>query len=432
MFQKHRQRFMKELGSGVAIVPGARTPVGPAPFRQDSFFHYLTGFNEPNAVAVIAPQHPKHPYVLFVQARDRAQEQWTGPRSGTQGAKRVFRADKAFPISKLDKKLQECTEGAQSLHYHLGADQEMDDRILKHYARLCGRKLLGRDSGLNVLVDPHPILARMRLIKDREEIQCIRRASHVTTEALLAAMCAVRPGLLEDELKAVLSERFQFCSCIPAFPSIVASGPNATVLHHETGSRRIQEGDLVLIDAGAEWGRYASDVTRTFPASGRFTPEQKAVYDTVLRARAAALERIGPGEKWGASHRAAVRALTKGLLNLGALKGSVSSLIKERVYSRYYPHNTSHWVGLDVHDPGPSNVSVPEVILEPGMVISVEPGLYFPPWDHKAPHPLRGIGIRIEDTVLITSNGHSILTPMPLDSDEIEHLISTSESNNSP
>jgi Xaa-Pro aminopeptidase len=380
------------------------------PYRAESDLFWLTGFEEPEAVAVLSTDGK--PLTLFVRPRDREREIWNGRRAGVDGAKAAFGADQAFTIDELDKELPPLVGSAQTLYYRLGAvDPAFDARIgrLLHGLRMRAR---GGTAAPTRIEDPGPIVHELRLHKSADELRTLRKAVDLTRKAHVAAMAAGRPGTHEYELQAILEREFRGGGARGwGYYPIVAAGANATVLHYNDNADEIREGDLVLIDAGAEVDLYTADVTRTFPASGRFSSIQREAYSLVLAAADAAMATVRPGETLDGVHDRAVRVLTEGMVKLALLSGDVDQLIKDGAFRRYYMHRTSHWLGLDVHDAG--SYRGPDGgprRLEPGMVFTIEPGLYVPADDDKAPAELKGLGIRIEDDIRVTESGHENLT----------------------
>lgn len=432
-FRARRERFLQAIGGGVAVLVAAPELVKSRDtevvFRQNSDFFYLTGFLEPGAVAVLTP-HDTLRFNLFVRPRDPEREVWNGKRAGVEGAMERFGADAAYPIDELDERLKELVEPADALWYAVRADGgQMDARMLALLAGFRGtRPRAGK--GPWDLRDPAQVLDGMRLIKEPGELALMREAAELAARGHLAAMRAGRPGVGEWEIQALLDQTFRSHSASSgtSFPAIVGSAENGTVLHYVTNERRIEDGDLVLVDAGAEVGFYCSDITRTFPASGRFTAPQRAVYDVVLAALEAGIEAVRPGAGVKAVHEASRRVLVQGMIDLELLEGEPEKLIEEEAFKRFFMHNTSHWLGLDVHDPGQyTERSGEPVALRPGMVLTVEPGLYIPADAENVPAELRGIGIRLEDDVLVTEDGHEILTrAVPVDPDEVERICSES------
>jgi Xaa-Pro aminopeptidase len=430
VFRRRRERLLEQIGDGVAVLVAAPELVKSrdtdVPYRQNSDFFYLTGFLEPEAVAVLTPHDPEHRFTLFVRPRDPDRETWTGVRAGVEGAREHFGADAAYPVEELGERLRDLVEPADALWYSvLGDGGEPDRRMLGLLADF--RRTRARTGkGPWDVRDPAQLLDRMRLVKDADEIERMREAARLAARGHLAAMRAGRAGVGEWEVQALLDQTFRAHAADSgtAFPSIVGSGVNGTILHYTTNSRRIGEGELVLVDAGAEVGFYCADITRVFPAGGRFTEAQRSVYDVVHRALEAAIAAIRPGAPVTAVHEAARRVLVEGMISLGLLEGDVDAIIEEeKPYKRFFMHNTSHWLGLDVHDAGGYRDRAGEPLpLEPGMVLTVEPGLYIPAADD-VPEPLRGIGIRLEDDVLVTPDGAEVLTrDVPVDPDEVERI----------
>ena len=427
-FAGRRARFLERIGGGVAILAAApqlyKSRDTEVRFRQDSDFYYLTGFDEPDAVAVLTPHDDTHRFTLFVRPRDREREAWAGRRAGVEGAVEQYGADAAYPIGELDDHLRRLVEPAERIVYALGSDAALDARVVDlvaHFRR--ARQRSGR--GPIHVDDPAAVLDAMRVIKDAGEIERLRAAAALTAEGHRAAMRLARPGIGEWELEAELEYVFRRGGGSgPAYPSIVGAGANATVLHYVTNDCRAADGDLVPIDAGAELDMYCGDITRTFPVTGRFTPAQRAVYEVVLAAEEAAIAAVRPGAPFSGIHDAAVHVLTAGMVDLGLLQGDVETLIAEGAYRRFYLHQTSHWLGLDVHDVGLYRQGDDSVLLEPGMVLTVEPGLYVPADADDVPDVLRGVGVRIEDDVLVTAEGNELLTRgVPVLPDEIEALM---------
>jgi Xaa-Pro aminopeptidase len=414
MFAERRERFLARMEKGVAVVATApmrvRSNDVEYKYRPDSDFHYLTGFCEPSAVAVLCKDHGTHRFVLFVLPRDKEKETWTGYRAGEEGAVARFGAEAAFPIDELPAKLKEFLANAERLYFRFGRDPRIDETVL---ATIQALAVQGR-AGIHpphTIVDPSVFLHEMRLIKSADDLACMRRAAGISAEAHREAMRAVYPGMYEYEVEAVLEYHFKrHGSPYPAYPSIVGSGPNATILHYTQNDRRMESGDLVLVDAGCEIEMYAADITRTYPVNGRFTRAQRAVYELVLAAQKEAIARVAPGATFQSVHDRAVEVLTQGLVDLGLLAGGVKDLIETSAYKKFYMHRTGHWLGIDVHDVGRYKTGDQSRVLEPGMVATVEPGLYFGPDEPGIPEDFRGIGVRIEDDVLVTTEGRDVLT----------------------
>ena len=427
-FARRRRRLMDRMGEGsIAIVP--TSPARPRnrdvefPFRPDSNFYYLTGFDEPEAVAVLAPGREEGEFVMFCRERDPAAEQWHGARLGLEGVRERHGADETFPIADLDDVLPGLFEDKPRLCYAMGHHQEFDRRMLAWLAQ--ARAGARRDGGLEEIVMLDRLVHEMRLFKSKAEIAVMSKAAEVSAAAHERAMRICRPSMAEYRIEAELLHEFAQGGCrAAAYPSIVAGGANACTLHYTRNSDKLRRGDLVLIDAGAEYECYASDITRTFPVNGKFSRAQRDVYSLVLAAQAAAIDTVAPGRTVDDVHMAAVRVLVEGLVELGALKGRVKRLIDQEKYKRFYMHRTGHWLGMDVHDVGSYRIDDQSRVLEPGMVMTVEPGLYVAPDDEKAPRRLRGIGIRIEDDVLVTESGHEVLTAAaPKSIEEIESIV---------
>jgi Xaa-Pro aminopeptidase len=389
-------------------------------YRQASDFYYLTGFVEPESVLVLDAN--TRTTTLFVRPRDPAREVWVGPRAGVEGAKDAFGVDEAFPIAEFDERLVGALSDRKRLYYALGSDRTFDDRVLSAISRVRSRHRAGMRAPSEI-VEPGAILHEMRLRKSPGELDRMRAAARITKEGHEEAMRRARPGMGEYEVEALLFESFRGKGAERlAYPTIVGSGPNACTLHHTRNDRLIQDGDLVLIDAGCEFEYYASDVTRTFPVGRDFSREQQAIYELVLEAQ---LEAIGASRS-GASlrhvHDAAVKVLVHGLIRFGLLSGTVEEVIAAEGYKRFYMHRTSHWLGMDVHDVGSYNEEGKPRLLEPGMVLTVEPGVYISPQDDTVPPEWRGIGVRIEDDVAITQDGVEVLTAgIPKTPDELRH-----------
>lgn len=428
LIRQRREEFMHRIAGGAAIFPSAPTAIRNSDveheYRQDSDLYYLTGFEEPNSVAVLVPDHPEHRFVMFVQPREREREVWTGWRAGEEGARIGYGADTAFTIDKLDEELPRLLEKANRIYYRFGSDPRWDDRVVGLMQRF-QRERQRSGFGPNAVIDPAELLHEQRLIKTGADLELLRRAVDISCEAHLEAMRAVRPGMYEYELEAVLRYVWRKSgSARHGYAPIVASGANATVLHYTTNNRRIEDGDLVLIDAGTEFGYFTGDVTRTFPANGRFTEAQRDIYQLVLDAQTEAIELVRPGAKVAEPHDRVVRVLTEGLIRLGLLSGEADKLIEENEYRKFYMHRTSHWLGMDVHDAGPYKVADEWRKLESGMVLTIEPGIYVA-GDLEGVDPrYQGIGVRIEDDVLVTSDGAETLSArVPRTIEGIEGLI---------
>ena len=392
-------------------------------YRQDSDFYYLTGFREPESIAVVAPSHPEHKYVLFVRPRDPEQEVWTGRRAGVEGAKELYGADAAYTFDEFKQKLGELINGASNVYYRLGTHADLDDLLVKRIGWMRARSRHYRAP--DRITDPGALLHEMRLVKNEEEIALMQRAADIAAEAHLEAMKAARPGVKEYELEALIEYVFRRAGATaPAYNTIVGGGANATVLHYTDNDAELKDGDLLLIDAGAEYRGYASDITRTFPVNGRFTAAQREVYEVVLATQAACVEMVRPGVTMEELFGRAARMLTEGMVRLGLLAGDVEKLVEEKTYKRFFMHGLGHFLGMDVHDVGRYQRDGKARPLEPGMVITVEPGLYIAETAENVPDKYRGIGIRIEDDVLVTPEGRRVLTDkVPKRIEEIERLM---------
>lgn len=414
-FARRRRDLLDKMeGDSIAIIPAASHPIRNRdveyPYHPDSDFYYLTGFAEPDAVLVLKKVGRKRLWMLFCRERDPETEQWVGERLGTERATSHLGADRAWSMSAWEEQLPELLSGVEHLYFNLGAGHAVEASLLKQLNQFRQRNRAAvRFPQSTHAVDP--LLHEMRLIKSKEELQQIRRAAEITVEAHRHAMRQCVPGMDEQQLEGEILHSFnQQGSRTVAYDTIVASGNNACTLHYIRNSDRLQDGELVLIDAGVEWQGYAADITRTFPVNGRFTTPQRQLYEIVLAAQQAAIRQIRPGRRWDAAHRAAVRVITKGLLELEVLKGELKILIKEEKYKPFYMHQTGHWLGMDVHDVGAYKVDGKWRLLEPGMVMTVEPGLYIPQGMKGVAKKWQGIGIRIEDDVVVTEGGSEILT----------------------
>lgn len=427
-YARRRRQLMRMAGEeAILVLPSAPERVRSRdthyPYRQDSDLWYLTGFAEPEAVLVLVPGRRHGEALLFCRERDPEREGWDGPRAGPEGAVEGFGMDDAYPIDDLDEILPGLLEGRTRVYYHFGRDTEFDLKLIGWLNRVRAQVRMGAQPPHEFLELGH-LLDEMRLFKSRDELKLMRRAAKISVQAHEAAMRAARPGVYEYELQAELERVFRAADAQPAYESIVGAGANACVLHYRANRGQTRDGDLVLIDAGAEYRGYAADITRTFPANGRFTREQRALHELVCAAQAAALAQARPGVAYEAGHHAAVETLTEGLLRLGLLKGRLEKAIADGQYKRYYRHKTGHWLGLDVHDVGDYRIDGESRLLEPGMVFTIEPGLYVPADDTTVPAKWRGIGIRIEDDVAITADGHEVLTEgLARDAAEIEAFM---------
>jgi Xaa-Pro aminopeptidase len=427
-FARRRRQLMRAMGrESIAILPAApvrlRNNDVEYAYRQDSDFHYLTGFGEPESVAVLVPGREQGEFVLFVRDRDPLRETWDGRRAGPDGARRRFGADDAFPIDDIDEILPGLMENRAKVFYTVGVHRDFDQRVVGWVNGLRTQARQGRHGPYEIVALEH-VLHDMRLIKSRAEAALMRESAQIAARAHVRAMRACRPGRYEYELMAELTHEFRSANADISYLPIVAGGDNGCILHYRENDARLQDGELLLIDAGCEYETYASDISRTFPVNGRFTPEQRALYDVVLEANRAAIQQVGPGRHWNEPHDAAVQVLTAGLVRVGLLKGRVASLIKSQAYRRFYMHRTGHWLGMDVHDVGDYKVGDEWRVLESGMVLTIEPGLYVARGSKGVPKRFQGIGIRIEDDVLVTRDGCEVLTDgVPKEADAIESLM---------
>ncbi len=411
---RRRRALLREMGRGaIAIQPGAGEKIRNRDvtyrFRQDSDFLYLTGFSEPGAVAVLVPGRPEGEYLLFCNPRDRDRETWTGRRIGPEGAVKHYGADQGFAIDDLDSVLPRLLEGADRIFYTMGQNGAFDRRLIDWVNRLRARVRSGVASP-ETFVSLEPLIHEMRLFKSRAEIAEMRKAARISVAAHRRVLRKLAPGLHEYEVAAEVLHEFMQAGCEEAYGTIAGGGANACILHYTQNSELLMAGDLLLLDAGCESRGYASDITRTFPVNGVFSPEQRAIYDIVLAAQEEAIAACRRGRHWNEPHDATVRVITQGLVRLGLLKGPVRELIRDRAYEEFYMHRAGHWLGLDVHDVGSYKIDGHWRELEPGMVLTVEPGIYIRPGSRRVGRHFQGIGIRIEDNVLITPKDPDVLT----------------------
>ncbi|HEY6045769.1 MAG TPA: Xaa-Pro aminopeptidase [Pyrinomonadaceae bacterium] len=437
MLKPQLTEFMRRIDkNSVAIIPAAREAVRSHDtnyrYRQNSDFFYLTGFEEPDAIAVITPSKDKK-VTMFVRPRDPEREIWDGYRAGVEGVVRDYSADAAFPIGDFDEKLPEILDGPDVLYYAFGhSTPEMDQKIIRQLTlmRETNRRPLEPPA---TIVDPTSILHEMRVFKNEEEVEIMQRAADIAAEAHVAAMKAARPGMKEYEVEALIEAVFRRQGALgPSYTSIIGSGANATVLHYITNQDTLKDGDLLLVDAGAEYKGYASDITRTFPINGKFSRAQREIYDLVLKTQKSCVDMVRPGVRLEDLKTHSVQMLTEGMVALGLLKGDPAKLIEEKKYMQFYMHNLGHFLGIDVHDAGRYYFNGESRPAEPGMVMTIEPGLYISPdtsripagFNQDIPKQYLGIGVRIEDDVLVTENGARVLTDkVPKDADEIEALM---------
>jgi Xaa-Pro aminopeptidase len=425
-FARRRRELMRMAGEDAALVVAAaprriRNADAEWPYRQDSDFHYLTGFPEPDAVLALLPGRANGEVVLFCRERDPERERIDGARIGPDAAAARFGMDDAFPVEDIDDILPGMLEGRTRLYCHFGRENEFDAHLLRWLRRL--RASRGGGVVPREFVALGHLLHELRLYKSTAELRLMKRAANIAAEAQRAAVAAARPGAAEYEVEAALLHVVRAHGAVPSYAPIVAGGANACVLHYTANRDRLERGDLLLVDAGAEVECYASDITRTWPVGGRFSREQRALYEVVLAAQQAAIEQVREGAAFTAAHDAARNVVVEGLCQLKLLSGSPRSALKSGSYERFFPHKTGHWIGLDVHDVGDYRVDEQPRLLEAGMVVTVEPGIYIPPDDTTVPAKWRGIGIRIEDDVAIGAHGSEVLTAaLPKAIDEVQAL----------
>ncbi|WP_331344819.1 Xaa-Pro aminopeptidase [Cellvibrio sp. UBA7661] len=428
-FARRRKQLMAQMEpNSIAIVPAAperpRSRDTEYHYRQDSDFLYLSGFEEPQAVLVLIPGRDHGEYVLFVRERNREREIWDGYRAGPEGACSEFDADDAFPIDDIDEILPGLLEGRQRVYYSMGKDSEFDKHVMD-WVNTIRAKVRSGATPPGEFLDLSHFLNDMRLFKSAAELRVMKEAGEISARAHVRAMKAAKPGVMEYQLEAEIMHEFQMSGArFPAYNSIVGGGRNGCILHYIENSAPLKNGDLVLIDAGCELDYYAADITRTFPVNGKFSPEQKALYDICLQAQLEAIAECKSGKHWNDPHEATVRVITEGLVKIGLLEGDVNELIKSEAYKEFYMHRAGHWLGMDVHDVGDYKVGGEWRVLEPGMVMTVEPGIYVAPDNERVAKKWRGIGIRIEDDVVITKDGNEVLTKdVPKTVAEIEALM---------
>ncbi len=426
-FKRRRRALMRIMGdNSIAVIPAARAAVRSKDtdyrYRADSNLLYLSGFDEPDALMVLIPNRKAGQYIMFCRERDPLQETWHGRRLGVEDAPESLGADDAFPISDIDDILPGLLENKQAVYHTLGKDQGFDAQLLGWLGRARSSRRVGGDPDSFISLDFH--LHEMRIHKSRAELASLRQAAKLSASGHARAMRAAKPGMVEYELEAELIAEYTASGGTHSFLPIVGGGQNGCILHYTENNDVLQNDELVLIDSGAELHGYAGDITRTFPVNGRFTVDQKTVYNIVLEAQLAAIEAVKPGNHWNDPHEAAVKVLTRGLRDMGILKGTLPTLIKNEAYKDYYMHRTGHWLGMDVHDVGEYRINDEWRLLEPGMVLTVEPGLYLGD-SRKIPAQYRNIGIRIEDDVVVTKDGHEVITSgVPKAIDDIEALMS--------
>lgn len=414
-FARRRQALMTQMEpNSIAILPSATQKIrnrdADYAFRQDSDFFYLSGFPEPESVLVLLPGREHGETILFCREKDREREIWDGHRAGQEGACKDYAADDAFPINDIDDILPGLIEGRERVYYSMGKDQHFDQQVMGWVNAIRAKVRSGATPPGEFLNLDH-LLHDLRLYKSAAEIKIMRKAAEISAEAHSQAMRVCQPDMMEYELEAEFLHQFmKNGSRAPAYNSIVGGGKNACILHYVENNQKLKNGDLVLIDAGCELQHYASDITRTFPVNGKFSDEQKAIYQIVLDAQLAAIEEVKTGNHWNAPHEVSVKVITEGLVKVGLLKGDVDELIEQEAYRDFYMHKIGHWLGMDVHDVGDYKIEGQWRVLEPGMIMTVEPGIYIAPDNTNVPKKWRGIGIRIEDDVLVTKTGYDILS----------------------
>lgn len=428
-FKKRRRELMAHMEpNSIAILSSSeeflRNGDSTFAFRQSSDLYYLTGFKEAQSCVVLIPGRPQGECLLFCQEKDPLKEMWNGRLMGPENAAETLGVDDAFPISDIDDILPGLIEGRERVYYAMGRDEQFDHQVMEWVKVIRSKVRSGVHSPGEFLVLDH-LLHEMRLIKSRAEINLMRESGQVAVHAHKRAMEICKPGMFEYELEAEYLHEFARTGCrSPAYNSIVASGENACILHYTENNAQMKNGDLVLIDAGCEYEYYASDITRTFPVNGKFSKEQKAIYELVLKAQLDAIKAVKPGNHWDDSHKVTVKVITQGLVKLGILKGKVDTLIKKGAYRDFYMHRAGHWLGMDVHDVGDYKIDGNWRLLEPGMVLTVEPGIYIASGNKNVDKKWWGIGVRIEDDVAVTADGHEVLTDgLPKSVEEIESFM---------
>lgn len=431
-FARRRKQLMAQMEpNSIAIIPSASEKIRNRDceyqFRQDSDFYYLCGFPEPDAVLVLLPGREQGETILFCRERDVTMELWNGYRAGPEGACSDYAADDAFPVGDIDEILPGLLEGRERVYYAMGRNTDFDRRVMA-WVNVIRSKVRAGAHPPGEFLDLDHLLHDLRLYKSAAELRIMKQAGEISADGHCRAMKICKPGMMEYQLEAEILHEFASKGArFPAYSSIVGAGKNACILHYIENSSKIKDGDLILIDAGCELEHYAADITRTFPASGRFSKAQKAIYTIVLEAQLAAIETIKPGSHWNEAHDATVQVITQGLKELGLLKGSLKKLIEQEAYRDFYMHRAGHWLGMDVHDVGDYKVNDEWRVLEEGMVMTVEPGIYIAPDNDKVDKKWRGIGVRIEDDVVVTKTGCEILTEaVPKTIADIEALMAES------
>ena len=423
-FSRRRRHLMEAIGSGgIAILPAATEKVRSRDtlfdYRPDSDFYYLSGFVEPESVVVLIPGRAEGEFLIFCRDRDPERELWDGKRLGPKDAIEALDCDDAFPIADLGDILPGLLEKSERVYYSMGISPEFDQRLLGWISELNAKRQSGHAPSEIVALDH--LLHEMRLFKSRAETAVMRKAAKIAVAAHRRAMKACRPGMREFELEAEFLHEFRRHGAECSYLPIVATGENACILHYRANGGVLEDGDLVLIDAGCEYEMYASDITRTFPVNGEFTEAQRELYEIVLEANLVATAQVVPGNHWNDPHEAAVKVVTRGLRSLGLVSGRLPTLIKEAAYKPYFMHRTGHWLGIDVHDVGDYKVDDQWRLLEPGITMTIEPGIYVAPNARGKARRWRGTGIRIEDDVVVTRQGNRVLTSgLPTTVEEIE------------
>ena len=427
-YARRRLQLMRMAGDdSIIIVCGAPARIRNSdvhyPYRQDSDFLYLTGFREPEALLVMIPAQEGGKCVLFCRERDPEREMWDGPMAGLRGAVSEYGMDEAFPREEIGKRLPALLQNRERIYYDLGHNPLFDQRLIGwlNEFRAKPRKTFHAPEEIHALAH---MLHDQRLYKSREELSAMKRSAQVAIEAHQRAMQVCQPGLNEADIHAELLHTFTRNQCEPSYQAIVGGGANACVLHYIANNAPLQDGDLLLIDAGAEYDGYASDVTRTFPINGKYSPEQRDLYEVVLAAQLAAIEKARAGNAWQEMHDEAVRVATQGMIDMGILRLSLEEELEQEGHKHFYVHNTGHWLGLDVHDVGEYQIDGHSRELEPGMVMTVEPGIYIPAKDTSVRKCFRGLGIRIEDNIAITKAAPQVLTAaLVKQPDDVEALM---------
>lgn len=431
-FKQRRDHLAQKMGANSVAIIATRAEMyrnrdADYKYRADSSFYYLTGFAEPEAVAVLETfaEGETYRYSLFCRERNREMEIWNGYRAGVEGAVEIYCADEAFAIDLLDQEIIAKLLNKDRLYFRIGHQAEFDARVSQWIQKADAQQRRGSTSPAEV-IQLDRLIDEMRLKKSAQEIELMQIASNISADAHTRAMQSVKPEMMEYALEAELNYIFGKNGCVPAYNSIVGGGENACILHYVENNKPLKDGDLVLIDAACEYEFYASDITRTFPVNGKFSPEQKALYNIVLDAQLAAIDATRIGNHYKYPHEVAVKILTQGLVDLGLLSGNVDELVESEAFRQFFMHGTGHWLGMDVHDVGAYKHGEDWRAYEAGMVVTVEPGLYIAPDDEAVDAKWRGIGIRIEDDIVVTENGPLVLTKNVVKTvEEIEQLMAS-------